>query len=89
MSLWSKEYERVDCRELDEHEDEHKDDLIENEILDIYVRSKESSGGPIEDYMTRSIVDELMEYNIKKAFEDPTRGINMGIVKKLLRKYLR
>lgn len=36
-AFWTQMFESVDRREAKEHEEEHNENLIENEILDSYV----------------------------------------------------
>lgn len=61
MGLLTQVFEHVDHREVNEHEDEHGDNLIHNKILDRYVQTEESSGGPIKDYKSDAEVKTLME----------------------------
>lgn len=37
------EFDHIDCRKVDEHEDEHEDHLVGNEILDSYNLHEESA----------------------------------------------
>lgn len=47
MAFCNQEPERVDRGEVDEHENEHEEDIVENEILDSYVPCEEPRSGPI------------------------------------------
>lgn len=59
--------------EVDQCEDMHEDDLVENEDLDLYVPRGEPSLSQIWCYITLSEVKKLMENNIKTAVAVATR----------------
>lgn len=66
---WTEELECIEHGNVDEHEDK----LIYNEILYIYVRYVEPSGGLISDYMALLELQKLMEDSIKTAVDLLTR----------------
>lgn len=80
MALWKQGLKYVDRSKVDQNEDKHWDNLIDNEILDSYFPRKEPSGGPLEDHLSRSEVGMLMEVNIKTMVEVITSRVIMGIV---------
>lgn len=74
------ELERVESCEIDEHEGKHEDDSIIDEILEGYIPHEEPAGGLIDDQVTPSFVEILIEANIKPANGVATRGVVTGIV---------
>lgn len=69
MAWLVKESECVNWGEVDEHEDEHEDDLFDNEGLDSYVLRQEPSGGAVRNYVTRSEGENVIGDDIKTTVE--------------------
>lgn len=55
-------------------------ELIENEKFDSYVPREEPSGCPIQDYITSSKGERLMEDSMKTTAKVATRRVVTGIV---------
>lgn len=83
IALWTQDFEHVDCSEVDEHGDEHKDDIINNEILDTYSPRKKPAGGPSGNNATRSAVEQLMKDPIK-TYWSPYKTHHHGIVERAI-----
>lgn len=87
MALCTQGFEGVDWREVEKHEDEDENNLIDNEMLDSYVLRQKQSGGPIKDNVTCSEVEMLMEDNIYAAVESIREALSREFWKKQLRTY--
>lgn len=81
MALQSKELERADCCNSDEHGEE----LIDKEKTDSSDSHEEPTTGPVGDYMTRLEVPQLMNRYIKDVVQVATTCIVTRVVKEMMK----
>lgn len=62
----------INCCEVEEHEDNQEDQLIESELLETYAPHEEPYNGPARDYIASSDGENMMEHNMKTAVETIT-----------------
>lgn len=74
--------------EVDEHEEEHVDDLIDHVILESNVTREKPSGGPVGDYVKRSEVEKLMEDNTNQMLKSVGDALSRESWKNRLRTYI-
>lgn len=78
VALWTKEFDRIDHRYVDENEDQ----LVDNQMFYSYVLLEEPSGWPIRDFIPRLEAQKLMENGIKTAVEVDRRRLFTPFVEK-------
>lgn len=77
MAFWTTELERTDSGKDNEHVER---ELIENEVMEIFVPHEEPIFSLHDDYVTRFEVEKLMNNYMKTAVEAATTGLLTGIV---------
>lgn len=84
MDFLSQEIERVDCCGVEQHEDGYEDDWIDKELFDRFFSCQKQSGSPVEDYISRSEIERVMDDTIKTVIKLSTRCSVTGIVKETI-----